>query len=288
MADLQTIKDRLKIFAQTENLTHAQFEVGCGLSNGYLASKTKGLNSEKIHMILSAYPKLNKYWLLFGEGDMYVDSNTYIPLSDVEIVNDDDVTCSGCGYRIPFVPDNIIKSPNVKIKDFVNDTDNLKFSSLRELIGDDVHYYQRVITSAMAPDFLPGDILLIKFIPVENVISGGIYLLDSKSKGCLVRQIDMEETTFSLHASNPDFRDVTMPREDVYGFGRIVCQLRTNFNIAPSNITNQQLLIDKSSQIDKLIDGQTQLIVGQNRLIDEIVKQNERQNNLIELITKKS
>jgi hypothetical protein len=74
-----------------------------------------------------------------------------------------------------------------------------------------------------------------------------------------------------------------MKREDIYGFGRIVCQLRSNFNISPSNITNQKLIADKSEQINNLINGQSRLIDEHSKLVDEIVRQNQRQDRLIEM-----
>lgn len=241
------------------------------------------ITNEFIYNLQRLKETLSGNWLLYGTGNMFTeDTDKEEVFQDVEPCSEGQL-CSECGIKIPFVPDNIVRSPEVHIKDFVNESDKLRFSTLRDLIGDDINYYQRVITTAMAPDFLPGDILLIKFIPAENIISGGIYILDSRTKGCMVRQIDIEDNLYYLHATNPDYKEVVMKREDIYGFGRIVCQLRSNFNISPSNITNQKLIADKSEQINNLINGQTRLIDEHSKLVDEIVRQNQRQDRLIEM-----
>ena len=164
----------------------------------------------------------------------------------VDATEEDLENCNSCQYRIPFIPDSYVRSPEVNIRDLIKTkSSELRHSSLRDIIGDDINYYQRVTTNAMAPDFMPGDILLIKFIPRSNVISGGVYILDSTVKGCMVRQIDFDESTYTLHASNPDYRDLTLSKSDIMSFGRVVCLLRTNFNLSPANISNQSIIKDE-------------------------------------------
>ena len=68
------------------------FEKVCGLSNGYLRNFKGNLGEDKLSNILTAFPELNKDWLLYGEGSML---NTEQPklvaeqipsLSNVEIL----------------------------------------------------------------------------------------------------------------------------------------------------------------------------------------------------------
>lgn len=37
---------------------------------------SKGIGADKLERILSKFPELSKQWLLYGEGDMLVSSNT--------------------------------------------------------------------------------------------------------------------------------------------------------------------------------------------------------------------
>lgn len=66
---METIKDRLKIFAAYMNLSVRAFESSCGLINGYINMLNEA-GSGKLAKIHEAYPQLNMDWLLFGEGDM--------------------------------------------------------------------------------------------------------------------------------------------------------------------------------------------------------------------------
>lgn len=64
------VKDRIKLFCKKEGISIKNFEDTCGMSNGYINAMRKGLGHEKLNNVLSAYPKLNRDWLLYGEGEM--------------------------------------------------------------------------------------------------------------------------------------------------------------------------------------------------------------------------
>ncbi len=64
------IKDRTIEFVRHKGLTMKAFEQKCGLSTGYVTSMRKGFGSDKLSNVLTAFPDLNRDWLLYGEGDM--------------------------------------------------------------------------------------------------------------------------------------------------------------------------------------------------------------------------
>ena len=64
------IKDRTIEFVRRKGLTMKAFEQKCGLSTGYVTSMRKGFGSDKLNNVLTAFPDLNRDWLLYGEGDM--------------------------------------------------------------------------------------------------------------------------------------------------------------------------------------------------------------------------
>lgn len=74
MIDNQTIKDRIILWIENQNMSVSAFERRCGLSTGYVASLKPNTNSKKINDILSAFPQLNKEWLLTGKGTMTNDT----------------------------------------------------------------------------------------------------------------------------------------------------------------------------------------------------------------------
>lgn len=65
-----TIKERTIEFIRHKGIKMKTFEERCGLSTGYVTSMRSGYGSEKLKNVLSAFPELNRDWLLYGEGNM--------------------------------------------------------------------------------------------------------------------------------------------------------------------------------------------------------------------------
>lgn len=66
------IKSRTYLFVNHKGLTIKKFEELCGLSSGYVSSMRKGFGRGKLNNVLTAFPDLNREWLLYGEGEMLV------------------------------------------------------------------------------------------------------------------------------------------------------------------------------------------------------------------------
>jgi transcriptional regulator with XRE-family HTH domain len=93
-----TIKERTLEFIKYKNISVKEFELRCGLSNGYIAAMRKGYGADKLNNVLSAYPELNRDWLLYNEGEMIQsppppDGNTIL----IPVVNLD--TRGGMAYN---------------------------------------------------------------------------------------------------------------------------------------------------------------------------------------------
>ena len=66
-------QERLIQFIEKMNLTRAEFERRSGLANGYVKKLKGSLGEAKLNDVLTAFPNLNKVWLLTGEGEMLKD-----------------------------------------------------------------------------------------------------------------------------------------------------------------------------------------------------------------------
>lgn len=82
-----TVKQRLMEFCKATGIRPAHLERKCGFSNGYLASLKDRPSNEKVERILSAYPQLNRVWLLSGEGSMLNDGTTVIGENNITANN---------------------------------------------------------------------------------------------------------------------------------------------------------------------------------------------------------
>lgn len=106
-----TIKERTLEYIKSKNISVKEFETRCGLSNGYVAAMRKGFGADKLNNVLTAFPDLNRDWLLYGEGN---------PTKDVvEIVEhgtpvyDIDATCGDLSRPIVFTDEHIIGHVNL-------------------------------------------------------------------------------------------------------------------------------------------------------------------------------
>lgn len=220
--------------------------------------------SDKLKTLL---PDLNLGWLDSGVGDMFTnekkDNDTSDFISETELV---------CDYKYTYVSSEIVQQRNLSIKNLVkNNPDKLIEKSLIELLGGGtIDYVQRVMTSAMSPLFMPGDLLFIRFLPDDaSIISGAIYLLDTKNYGAMVRQVYVDEGTYTLHALNNDYHETIVKKDEIYSFGLVVRMIRSDFNV----ITSDKAHKDTFDMMGKLID--------------EVIEQNRRNDNLIKKITEK-
>ena len=97
---MNTVQDRTLELIKFNELTMKAFEQRCDLSTGYVTSMRKGYGSEKLNNVLTAFPELNREWLLYGEGDMLSSTSSAQPQPSVknERVADDEA------YKVPLVP----------------------------------------------------------------------------------------------------------------------------------------------------------------------------------------
>lgn len=65
--------ERLLQIVEYKGISKRQFYKETGLSNGYL-DKDREVGHKKIEIICSTYPDVNPLWLLFGKGEMLLDS----------------------------------------------------------------------------------------------------------------------------------------------------------------------------------------------------------------------
>ena len=70
MTDLQTVKDRLFFFVESQEISVREFERTCGLSNGFVRNIRQSIQPDKLEKIVEHFPTLNKSWLMTGEGEM--------------------------------------------------------------------------------------------------------------------------------------------------------------------------------------------------------------------------
>lgn len=115
------IKERMLDFIERMNLTKKEFELASGLSNGYLNNCKGNVGAAKLEGILTAYPQLNRTWLLTGEGEMLVADTTPRIVEASIVSNDEEVEVDIVG---------IAQSQNITLHDIAT------------IIGESVTYIE--------------------------------------------------------------------------------------------------------------------------------------------------
>ena len=65
------VKERIKLFCETEHITISSFEKKIGVANGYVNSISKSIGIDKLVKLLEIFPNMKIEWLLTGTGEMY-------------------------------------------------------------------------------------------------------------------------------------------------------------------------------------------------------------------------
>jgi len=69
------MKERILALIVALEMSTRQFSFSIGKSESFARSITKNIGSDVIENILRAYPQINPYWLLLGEGDMFISTS---------------------------------------------------------------------------------------------------------------------------------------------------------------------------------------------------------------------
>lgn len=98
-----TVKERAIEFVKFKCISMKTFETMCGLSTGYVTSMRKGFGPDKLNNVLTAFPELNRDWLLYGEGpmvkDKFVGKSSDGPKNSLPIFEDAKFGCSPSGFE---------------------------------------------------------------------------------------------------------------------------------------------------------------------------------------------
>lgn len=210
-------------------------------------------------------------------------NDVIIPTEDACVIEEGQCVVH-CPAKLPYVKGELVQSRNVNIRQLVEEqSESLEFRSLRQLLGGEVDYFQKVITAAMMPLFQPGDLLFIRFLPEDaKLISGAIYLVDSKAYGAMVRQVYVDGEVLRLHSLNTDFVELVVHRDEVYGMGLVVRSMRSDFNM-PSTLPDiQSMFKEREVQMQRMLEAQDKLICEITEQNKRLERERERQDKLIE------
>ena len=213
---MNTVKDRTLEFIKFKGLTMKAFEQRCDLSTGYVTSMRKGYGSEKLNNVLTAFPELNREWLLYGEGDMLSSTSNAQPQPSVknERVADDEA------YKVPLVP---ISALGGSLNDF-----NLavKRDDCETVISPikDIDMAIKISGDSMEPEYPSDSQVFVKKINERAFLEWGrVYVLNT-CNGIVIKRLmpTNDPNTVLCESINPKYPPFEVNLENVNGVYRVI------------------------------------------------------------------
>ena len=257
----------------------------------------KYLSESLFTRIVDTFPEINFDWLLYGEGEMlkgqpmgtainngtnngniigYNNGNATINNNNVEEVE---------AEVIPYIDTALARKRNFNIaKAINNDSELLKQRTLDELFSP-ISFLIKMADNSMTDEIRQGDMLFAKFIPKEaNIVSGKIYLIDTNSYGTLVRQVYVNEDSFTLHAFNPSYEDIIITRDDIFNFCIVEHSLRSSFLIPDNTIST--IAAESAKQVTKVLSMLEKANERNDKQADRLDAERAKRDELVDLILK--
>ena len=211
----ETVKDRLLRFLQAEKISNSEFSRKMGLSPAYVGAMRKSMPEDKVTKLIELYPTLNRDWLLYGEGEMYLEDPT--------------VKCASEGveeYLVPLLPVDAFAGNLQMWSRGVALADCEKMIS--PVKGAD--FAIRVSGDSMEPFVFNGMIMLIKKINDRAFIPWGNPMVIDTENGVLVKVVqpsDEGNSFIEAQSYNPKYPPLQIPKTSIYGLYRVLSTIRS-------------------------------------------------------------
>lgn len=213
---MNTVKDRTLEFIKFKGLTMKAFEQRCDLSTGYVTSMRKGYGSEKLNNVLTAFPELNREWLLYGEGDMLSSTSSAQPQPSVknERVTDDEA------YKVPLVPISALAG---SLNDF---SLSVKRDDCETVISPikDIDMAIKISGDSMEPEYPSDSQVFVKKINERAFLEWGrVYVLNT-CNGIVIKRLmpTNDPNTVLCESINPKYPPFEVNLENVNGVYRVI------------------------------------------------------------------
>lgn len=299
---LKEIIDYLKYNKMIYNET--DFCEKVGFVKSFLSDMKNGkkkITEQSVMKIVLAFPIVNPLWLLYGEGEM-LKGQPFTAINNgtnngVVGYNNGTINNNTTQHNptltdeveeveiIPYVDTALARKRNFNIaKAINNDSELLKQRTLDELFSP-ISFLIKMADNSMTDEIRQGDMLFAKFIPKEaNIVSGKIYLIDTNSYGTLVRQVYVNEDSFTLHAFNSSYEDIIIKRDDIFNFCIVEHSLRSSFLIPDNTIST--IAAESAKQVTKVLSMLEKANERNDKQADRLDAERTKRDELVDLILK--
>lgn len=273
MREISILKQRILQYLDYKGITKYKFYQDTGVSNGVL-SQSNELSGKNIEKILSYYRDLSPEWLHTGKGSMLKTETTEkTELVKTEVVEDltEQIKVSS------MVPVDLVRAQNVRIWDFIERHKDM-YKTIPDMLIPNHDLTHEVRSNALSPAIEKGDYLFLQHLNLstDSIVNGHIYFIDTKPNGIVIKKVFIDDgklVCYSLYGKRPV---KTYTIDDIFDIFSIVGMIK--LSITTTDDCSEQ----KEQQFDKLIDTNRDLIGQNTKLIDEMAKQREMMERMME------
>jgi hypothetical protein len=206
-----------------------------------------------MNKVVLAFTNLNKDWILYGVGEMLV--NTTPTINQTNISGDITVTgnhnshighasahCENCGGEIvsdvqelqgaPVIPTALCREGNCDILEYIEENpEEVEISPIRAKgVTIDLWYRIRASDNSNSPTYMPGDNIALASYPKgeERPRPGRFYVVDTYSNGFELGILyPTDGGDFRMQKKNrEEFPDFIIERDDIIRIYRVIMMVR--------------------------------------------------------------
>ncbi len=215
----ETMKQRLITLLKAKHMTQTEFARHLGVTPTYIGAMRKGMPKERLKIVFDMFPDVNRDWLLYGEGEMFLPDDENTPdLSK--------------GYVVPMLPVEAFAG-NLQLW-----SQGVQLKDCEKVVSPvpGVDFGIRVSGNSMEPEFQNGSVLFIKRINEKAFIPWGNPMVIDTENGVVVKVVypvneegarpDRDCRFIEARSYNPAYPPFLIPTESIYGLYRIITGIR--------------------------------------------------------------
>ncbi|MDE5791012.1 MAG: helix-turn-helix domain-containing protein [Muribaculaceae bacterium] len=211
---LDTVKSRLIRFLKEKRMSQTEFARLMGVSPTYIGAMRRSISEVRLKKLLELFPDLNRDWILFGEGEMFIEPEEGPDLTE--------------GYVVPLIP----------VKAFAGNlqlwAEGVELRDCEKVVSPvkGVDFAIRIAGNSMEPEFQNGSMLFIKRINDRAFIPWGNPMVIDTENGVLVKAVypcdsePGEEQYIEARSYNPNYPPFKIPVESIYSLYRIISAIK--------------------------------------------------------------
>lgn len=277
MQEKSLIKKNILQFIEYKGISKYKFYQETGITRGVLDQDNK-MSEENTAKFLAYYPEVSAEWLITGKGSMIKDGEVMSVKPIQELVKTEVVEDLTEQIKVSsMVPVDLVRAQNVRIWDFIERHKDM-YKTIPDMLIPNHDLTHEVRSNALSPAIEKGDYLFLQHLDLstDSIVNGHIYFIDTKPNGIVIKKVFIDDgklVCYSLYGKRPV---KTYTIDDIFDIFSIVGMIKLSIT------TTDDCIEQKEQQFDKLIDTNRDLIGQNTKLIDEMAKQREMMEKMME------